>query len=55
MTKTACSSSITTGRSYQAPKLTTLGRWAAVTLIQSVPIGPGGLGLFTGQSGNPQR
>lgn len=29
---------------YQAPRVTDLGRWQAVTLIYSVPIGPGGLG-----------
>jgi hypothetical protein len=30
---------------YVPPQLTPLGRWEAVTLIQSVPIGPGSFGF----------
>jgi hypothetical protein len=30
---------------YLPPQLTPLGRWEAVTLIQSVPIGPGSFGF----------
>ncbi|WP_082506216.1 hypothetical protein [Deinococcus sp. Leaf326] len=26
---------------YQAPKLTDLGKWQAVTLVISLPVGPG--------------
>ena len=29
---------------YEAPQLTVLGQWSAVTLVQSVPIGSGGFG-----------
>lgn len=28
--------------SYQPPRVTDLGQWAAVTLIYSLPVGPGG-------------
>lgn len=33
------------GSTYVPPQLTPLGRWEAVTLIQSVPIGPGSFGF----------
>ncbi|MFC3603479.1 hypothetical protein ACFOLM_11025 [Deinococcus soli (ex Cha et al. 2016)] len=27
---------------YRPPQVTPLGRWASLTLVQSVPVGPGG-------------
>ncbi len=27
---------------YRPPQVTSLGRWSSLTLVQSVPVGPGG-------------
>lgn len=37
---------------YVAPKVQTLGKWETVTLIQSVPIGPGSIFDPARQGGN---
>lgn len=34
-------------RPYQAPRVQPLGQWSALTLVSSLPVGPGGF-LFGG-------
>ncbi|MDR6221150.1 hypothetical protein J2Y00_004782 [Deinococcus soli (ex Cha et al. 2016)] len=31
---------------YRAPRVTPLGPWTSITLVQSVPIGPGSFGTM---------
>ncbi|WP_424952188.1 hypothetical protein [Deinococcus sp.] len=38
-----------TRRPYQAPRVQPLGQWSALTLVTTLPIGPGGL-VFGGNT-----
>ena len=42
-TPSASTPALPTRAAYEAPRVQSLGPWAAVTLLQSVPINPGSL------------